>query len=347
MNKPALVLFCASVLLTAACAKPEDESPSKFQRQANIEKYARKAQDVSRLAQLRREPLPIETAADPARVTNTPYPLDLAPLTQSFERNRLALQRRLLQTYAEQSQQQVQALYQQWQTHAAEQARAAQSPADLAQRLEALWPKQQTQLQQFTKAQRELARLQPDATALARAQERLTRRGEELLSTVALYYGDEAARLSRPVLEKNLQAYLSAQAQATTEAELDARLAQSLTDMEKQLRQIVQQAGDPLGQTPPEIVSGLRTDLIAAQQRLEKYIEPLYGKDAVLAARKVFNRFLEEYLKCWQENARLSQKRRTTQYLNEQYKQTLAALQQQWNTEWDSTVPLPPPAPAH
>lgn len=342
MNKAALALFCAGTLLAAACTKPEDESPSKFQRQANIEKYARKAQDIGRLTQLRKEPLPVQTAADPARVTNTPYPLDLAPLTQSFERNRLALHRRLLQTYAEQVRLQVEALYQQWQTQAAEQARAAQSPADLAQRLEALWPRQQTQLQQFTKNQRELNRLQPDASALARAQERLARRGEELLSGVALYYGDEAARLIRPVLEKNLQAYLSLQSQATTEAEVDARLAQSLIDMEKQLRQIVQQSGDPLGQTPPEVVSGLRTDLISAQQQLEKYIEPLYGKDAVLAARKVFNRFLEEYLKCWQENARLSQKRRTTQYLNEQYKQTLAALQQQWNAAWDATVPLPP-----
>lgn len=342
MNKAALALFCAGALLAAACTKPEDESPSKFQRQANIEKYARKAQDIGRLTQLRKEPLPVQTAADPARVTNTPYPLDLAPLTQSFERNRLTLRRRLLQTYAEQVRLQVEALYQQWQTQAAEQARVAQSPADLAQRLEALWPRQQTQLQQFTKTQRELNRLQPDASALARAEERLARRGEELLSGVALYYGDEAARQSRPVLEKNLQAYLSLQSQATTEAEVDARLAQSLIDMEKQLRQIVQQAGDPLGQTPPEVVSGLRTDLISAQQQLEKYIEPLYGKDAVLAARKVFNRFLEEYLKCWQENARLSQKRRTTQYLNEQYKQTLAALQQQWNAAWDATVPLPP-----
>ncbi len=346
MNKPTCALFCAAVLLTAACAKPEDESPSKFQRQANIKKYARKAQDISRLTQLRREPLPIETAADPARVTNTPYPLDIAQLTQSFERNRLALQRRLLQTYAEQSHQQVQALYQQWQTHAAQEARAAQSPADLAQRLEELWPQQQTQLQQFIKTQRELPRLQPTAASLAHAQERLTRRGEELLSTVALYYGDEAARLSRPVLDKNLQTYLSAQTQAATEAELDARLAQSFIETEKQLRQILQQSGDPLGQTPPEILSGLRTDLIAAQQRLEKYIEPLYGKDAVLAARKVFNRFLEEYLKCWQENARLSQKKRATQYLNEQYKQTLAALQQQWNAAWEAAVPLPPPVPA-
>lgn len=341
MNKYAL-FFCCGALLCAACGRPEDESPSKFQRQANIEKYVQKAKAAGQLSQEREKPLPVEDLADLSQLTNHTQEVDFSFLTQTFDRNRRSLEKRLAETYGEQVSAQLSALMEQHRALAAQAAKEAQSPADLAGRLNTLLAAQNQELQDFITRQTAQTRLRPAQTLLDRAEERLNRRCEDFLSRIQFYYGNEAAKRCRPVLDKAVQDYVYAMASAPTAAELDAKLAQTEAEAETQMKEITAQSGDPLGITPENVITALRADMITAHQRLEERVEKLYGKEAVLASRKVFNRLLDESGRALRENARLSQKKSTLAHLNGHYRQSMLALQSQWNAGLETASQRPP-----
>lgn len=342
MNKRILPFFCCGLLLCAACGRPEDESPSKFQRQANIEKYVQKAKSAG-LASLEREkPLPVPDPIDPARLSNITQEIDPAFLTQMFEHNRRSLEKRLLETYGVQTSALLAALMNKHRLEALEAAKKAGSPADLAQNLRALLDGQNKEIQDFIAAQTANARLRPDQDLLDRSKARLNRRCEDFLARIQLYYGNTAASGCRPVLGKAVEDYVYAMASAGDSAELDAKLAQIETQAESQIKQITAASGDPLGVTPEPLITALRADMITAHQKLESRIEALYGKDAVLASRKVFNRYLEEGGKTLRENARLSQKKRGMAHLSEHYRESMLALQRQWNEALEASSARPP-----
>ena len=69
-------------------------------------------------------------------------------------------------------------------------------------------------------------------------------------------------------------------------------------------------------------------------QTLESYVEPLYGKEAVLQMRKVFNEVLDDTGKTLRENKRLSQKKQALDNLNATYRQAMLDLQNKWNQQF-------------
>jgi hypothetical protein len=79
---------------------------------------------------------------------------------------------------------------------------------------------------------------------------------------------------------------------------------------------------------------------------LESFVEPLYGKEAVLQMRKAFNDVLENTGQTLRENKRLSQKKQQLQELNGYYRQAMLNLQQKWNAEFglSSTADTAPSA---
>ena len=333
MNKRIMLVLCCSSFLYAACGQPPDNTPSKFQRQANIEKYLQKAREANRLVQERGKPLSVSAPADISRLTNKVQETDTSFLERLFVRNRSILEKRLLETYNRQTASQLEALLRKQRQETLALLPNASSPDDLARALRALRQEQNSHWEQFIAAQQGRMRIQPDPKLLEEVHQRLSRRCNEFLDQIAFYYGADSASQCRPVLDKALQDYTAALLTAQDNAALDTSLAQIQKQTLAQMKQITSQAADPLCVTPPEVRASLRSDMIAAHRGVEKQIETLYGKDAVLQAREVFNQCFEEADRVLKENARLSQKKRILAHLNEHYKQSLLVLQKQWNEE--------------
>ena len=175
---------------------------------------------------------------------------------------------------------------------------------------------------------------------LSQARTHLQRRSGDFLSRLAFDYGEETAARCRPVLDGAVEQYLQALASAPDEETLNADLARAEQQAAEQISLIVRQTGDPLGVTPETDISAWRAELIAAHQDLEKQVEKLYGKEAVLQMREVFNRYLDESAAALEENTRLSRKKRELEHLREHYADRLLELQARWNAARAERAPV-------
>ena len=103
MSKLLLTLLTGTVLFSAACSRPPDNSPSKFRRDENLKKYLQQARDAAQRAEQRKQPLPVPALPDTAGLTNITPPPDGNFLPAMFARNRRIMEKRLRETYGEMS----------------------------------------------------------------------------------------------------------------------------------------------------------------------------------------------------------------------------------------------------
>ena len=335
-----LFCLCGALVCCGACARPQDGNPPKFHRQENIEKYVQKARSLQQRSALRNQPLAVPALADVSLVQNNPLPPDFDFLPRLLERNRRIIQTRLAQTYAEDAAKRLSSLAEHFRQQAVHTARQAQSPAQLAQQLRALQQEQNSAWEKFISAQT-AGRLLPGEALLAPARRRMENRNKEFLDRMAFYYGPAAAERCGDILQQALKNFEQAMKQAPSEEDLSAQMENIRLDTTRQIRSVLATQSDPLGVTPQQTISQIRSGGIAAQQVLEEQIEDLYGKDAVLQARKTFKNIWKEMESRLQENARLSQKKAALARLNEAYKQEILASQKRWNENWRRRGPDP------
>lgn len=340
MSKLLLTLLTGAVLFSAACSRPPDNSPSKFRRDENLKKYVQQARDAAQRAEQRKQPLPVPALPDTAALTNITPPPDGNFLPAMFARNRRIMEKRLRETYGEMSAVALAELAEMYRARAMTAARGAASPQELAQNLRQLQQWQNEQINAFIAARTANTRLRPDETLLSQARTHLQRRSGDFLSRLAFDYGEETAARCRPVLDGAVEQYLQALASAPDEETLNADLARAEQQAAEQISLIVRQTGDPLGVTPEADISAWRAELIAAHQDLEKQVEKLYGKEAVLQMREVFNRYLDESVAALEENTRLSRKKRELEHLREHYADRLLELQARWNAARAERAPV-------
>ena len=340
MSKLLLTLLTGAVLFSAACSRPPDNSPSKFRRDENLKKYVQQARDAAQRAEQRKQPLPVPALPDTAGLTNITPPPDGNFLPAMFARNRRIMEKRLRETYGEMSAVALAELAEMYRSRAMTAARGAASPQELAQNLRQLQQWQNEQINAFIAARTTNTRLKPDETLLSQARTHLQRRSGDFLSRLAFDYGEETAARCRPVLDGAVEQYLQALASAPDEETLNADLARAEQQAAEQISLIVRQTGDPLGVTPETDISAWRAELIAAHQDLEKQVEKLYGKEAVLQTREVFNRYLDESAAALEENTRLSRKKRELEHLREHYADRLLELQARWNAARAERAPV-------
>lgn len=330
MKKSALLLLCCA-LLVGGCVRPQDNTPSKFQRQANIKKYVQKAKAWQQRGKQRQKPLTVPALADVSLVSNTPVPPDFDFLTRLLERNRQVIAHRLQQTYAQDSAAKLSSLGNHYLSLAVTAAQQAPSPSALAESLRQIQQEQNKAWEDFIAAQNGTTRLKPAQNLLDGARKRIENRNKEFLDKIAFYYGQKAADQCRPALAKALDNFVQAMQEAETEQDLSARLQQIRQQTVQDVNAVLAQDSDPLGVTPQAVIAQIRSGSILAQQQLETDIEFLYGKDAVLQARKAFNRTWSEMESALQENARLSRKKAVLERLNDFYRQEILASQKRWN----------------
>ncbi|MBR3632583.1 MAG: hypothetical protein IKN49_05960 [Elusimicrobiaceae bacterium] len=331
--KKLMLLCCVVSMLLSACVKPEDESSSKFNRQANIEKYMKKAKTLSQMDQERQKPLDIVAPLDVSHLTKNTQTVDLDFLTESFERNRQSLQNRLQEKYTQRNGTRLEQLADQYRNQIRQAIQDASSPAELEEKVNQALADQEKSVKELMDQTDTANRLKPDQQSLDRAAQRLQHRCEDFANRMELYYGPETAAAVRPVLDKAIEDFEYAMASAANEKELNDKLAQILLFTRQQIQQVTEETADPAGITSEDEITALRSEMITTHQQLENRIEYLYGKEAVLQARKPFNRLLEDAGNTLRENMRLSQKKNTLERFNAHYKDSLLDLQEQWNKE--------------
>lgn len=332
--KKMLLLFISAALCLTACVKPEDEKPSPAAQQTNIEEYLQRAHRANQLDAEREKPIPVEPLVDTSRLTHVTQVPDLDFLAQSFQRNRSSMQNRMQEAYTARMKTALAESAEQYKTQLQQVAQQATSPVDLAAKLTAAQAEQDKVIEQFIATQSAQTRLKPDQQLLERIAQRLSRRCDEYVEYMRLYYGDQTALKSRPIFEKAVQDYTYAMASAANEPELENKINEILAQTAQQIQQIASDTADPMGATPEDVITSLRSDMIQKHQTLENYIERLYGKEAVLESRKVFNQLLTEVGSTLRENMRLGQKKSSLQRFNQQYMGNMRLLQQQWNLQY-------------
>lgn len=333
MNKCA-VLLSGLFLLCVACSRPADETPSKFQRQANLKKYTRKAQEISRLNRGRFQPLPLPDLPDLSRLRNqTPRP-DFSALRQWIDRERQTAQRLAFHAYGVKTAGQIDSLMEKYHEQAVQWASRANPSADFAAYFRELTDAQNRDLQAFASKQASLGRLLPDEAFLAHFQEEFSVKKDEWLKSIRWYYGDKAADSCRPDLDVAGRDCTDILASAPDEETLSGQLQAVFRKLEEQVNKIIAAKGDPFGAVSKEETEKFRSELIAQQQNLEKYLEPLYGKDAVLSARRLFGSYLDESEKVLNAQARLSAKKQALTHLHTDFHERLNAAQTQWNAKY-------------
>ena len=322
-----------TLLWTVACELPGDQPISQNRSQTNVERRepvapvaaapVQPAEDMKSLVV--RAPLDVE------HVKNQTPAINLDFLQQSFERNQQAVQTRLQREYYPNLQEQLDTYLAKHQVKMHQAVQADQAPAVTKEKLLQALGEYNQQIKGMLDEQQATPRLKPTQKILDRVHERLEQRCEDFLSWITIYYGDKTALQSRPVLEKTLQNYEAALANSTTEEELSSRVQSIIDNAHQRLSEIAAQTGDPLGVTSDEDIAALRLEMIDNHQKLENHIEELYGKEAVLQARKPFTQLLEDAEITLKEDMRLSQKKNTLARFNHHYQENIASLLQQWN----------------
>ena len=342
MRKNSFLFLVLLVGFLSACQRPDDGHASKTSREANLEKYMQKAQEVNRIKQEREDPLPWKAPINVASLTQNSQNLEEGFLTELLAHNRQILERRLQETHGQKLVSKLTDTMNKYVSQVQETAHKNYAADELAQQIKTILQAQTDEVQSFLNSQKNGGRLPPSQEILDKNQQRLNRRAEDILTRIELYHGQTAVRESRAVLQRSIEDYIYAMASAKDTKTLDEKIKFIAQNGEKEILQICQEKGDPLGVTPEDLITSMRADMITTHQVLEEQIETLYGKDAVLQARKVFNQLLTECGQTLRENTRLSQKKTALSRLNEHYGQTLLSMQQQWNAQLKQETQRPP-----
>ena len=255
--KKLMLLCCVVSMLLSACVKPEDESSSKFNRQANIEKYMKKAKTLSQMDQERQKPLDIVAPLDVSHLTKNTQTVDLDFLTESFERNRQSLQNRLQEKYTQRNGTRLEQLADQYRNQIRQAIQDASSPAELEEKVNQALADQEKSVKELMDQTDTANRLKPDQQSLDRAAQRLQHRCEDFANRMELYYGPETAAAVRPVLDKAIEDFEYAMASAANEKELNDKLAQILLFTRQQIQQVTEETADPAGITSEDEITHL------------------------------------------------------------------------------------------
>ena len=178
----------------------------------------------------------------------------------------------------------------------------------------------------------------PTAAQSRTSRENLKKVGETLLSDIEKKYGPVCAQKMKPVLAKVGDDYWLVLSSVKNPEELAQALEKSGKEADAAFEKIVAQYGDPLVSLSPESIAALKARLIESHQAVESQFEKLYGKDAVLKTRTIFEPYLTKADTLLQENGRWSETTARLEELGSEYRQAITALQVALNEELEQAI---------
>jgi len=339
MKKILFALLSLSVLL-AACVKPEEGTTVEEKRKEKLNQYLHRAKAANELDARRLKVLDVPNPLDISHILNKGQSIRINSLKKAFEENADHIQKDLQQHYTDKITEDVTKLFEQYKEQARQAAQTAVSPWDLGAKLTSLKMSQDKEIEEFISKQTAMARLQPDEKLVEQTREHLLQRCDGIMERIQRYYGNDTAATCQPVLDQAVYDYTKALTSPANEQELKTEIDNIIGKTQNKLDEILSASNDPIGVTSEETQKTLRREMILAHQEFEKEVETLYGKNAVLQTREVFNHLLAETQKVLQTNMYLSHKKTLLEYLNADYRRKILALQAQWNEELSLPAPI-------
>ena len=324
------LLFC---LCVCACTPPEDEVHPKRRsaRADNLQRYMNKAQHHRALAQARAKPL-VERPLLPGDVLK-----EFLPQTHDLRISEpIALQKKALETsvkeaYARRAADQTSELITQFREEAVSAALSAQNPQELAARLNEVSASYSQKLAEFTQSQLQNSWAMADDSQSRLSRQALADAWEALLAAVSQDYGERCAQKTKPVLQKTADDYWLVLSSVTTPQELEQELARVAQQADLAFSAVAAEYGDPVLALSDSQAASLRARLIEAHQQVETQFEKLYGKEAVLQTRDIFEHYKNAADKLLHQPARLSQLQEKLFQAGETYRKEMTELQAQLN----------------
>lgn len=318
-----------------ACTPPEEDVHPKRRssRADNLQRYVTKAQEVRALAQARSKPL-VGGPLVPSDALKEALPKkpDHRVSEQIFTQKK-ALQSSVRAAAAHRAGEKASELLTQFRDEAVLAARASQSPQELSAKLNDLNARYSQKLSEL--AQEEEARTwsRPDAEQSRFSRQLLKDGSRRLHEAIARDYGPLCAQKAKPVLQKAADDYWLALSSVSTPEDAERELARVGDEADAAFAAVVEEYGDPLVAFSEPDAAALRARLIAAHQEIEAQFEKLYGKEAVLQTRDIFEKYKDGADALVRQSGRLSQKREQLDRLGAAYREQMTALQVRLNGE--------------
>ena len=334
MKTPLALAFLLGIGLFACTPPEEDVHPKRRSARAdNVARYMQKAQEFRVLSQSRAKPL-VQDGLLPDKALKA-----LLPPTQDTRLSALifaqknALESALREHFAHQAADETSALLTQFRDEAVKAVLNAPTPQDAAAKLEEMNAAYSQKLASFAAQQKTLSWTAPDAEQRSQSTQALQQAAQAMLSEISRDYGDLCAQKAEPVLQKAAGDYALALSSGNDRDGLQRELARVGTQADGAFTAVVAKYGDPVVSLSDKQAASLRAQLIAAHQEVEKQVEKLYGKEAVLQTRDIFETYKQAADALVRTPARLSQMQEALFQAGEKYRQEMTALQVLLNEE--------------
>lgn len=334
-------LVCLTVLAgLCACTPPEEEvHPRKrSSRSDNLKRYMPKAQELRALEQARSKPV----AAEPLLVSDVlkdflPKSADTR-ISEAVSAQRASLKEAVRAAHARRAAGKISALAAKLGAEASSAIESVQTPEEMAAVAADLSARY---ARAFTEAgEEEIARGWAAADV---RQSRLSRRElhivfQNLAAGIERDYGALCAQKAMPVLQKAADDYGLVLSSVKTENDLAGEFARVGSEADASFAAAAAQYGDPALMLSPENIASLKAQIISAHQEIERAFEKLYGKEAVLQTREIFERYLNAAEKLFAAPGRLSECTEKLDGLNGLYREEMTALQVKLNEDLEQKL---------
>lgn len=323
-------LFLACLCMMCACkpsGREEANSPAQ-QRQEKVARYLQKARESD--AKYRERAKPLVPAGASLPQTNAAQ-ADLNELPPEMRLRKELLEARLRAVYGEEAASRAGELILLYHREAMDALQKAGSAEEMARLLADIEARHQERLNAFVAAEQDKIWVRPNAVQLNAFHREMEEKVAAMKAEVERRYGPQSAQKAQEILKDIPMAAVQALGRAQSREEFEAAGNEIFSSADRRLQAVVLEHGDPLFSLPEEEVQHMRAELTEEYLLLEKKVQSLYGRRAVLQLKALFNQFLEGVTDTVRAESRASEKSARIDQLNEIYQQKVAGLQAELN----------------
>nr|QGT50535.1 hypothetical protein Elusimicrob1349_0050 [uncultured Elusimicrobia bacterium] len=340
--KTLLRLLVAFAVLSGSCActpPEEDVHPKKrSSRSDNLKRYLPKAQELRALEQARSKPV-VEGALVHSSALKEFLPKSPdTRISAAVSAQRVALQNAVREEFARRAAEKISVLLRQFEAEAVSSAQTAQTPQELAARVEELNAHYNGALTAVGQEENSRSWSLPDKGQSRLSKQDLQQVFKRLSAELERDYGAPCAKKAEPVLRAAADGYALVLSSVKTPEDLEEQFARVGREADEAFAQVAAQYGDPALILSAEDAASLKARMISAHQQVEQEFEKLYGKDAVLQARALFERYLNGAETLLAAPGRLSSATEQLDALNAAYREDMAALQVKLNEDLEQKL---------
>lgn len=335
-----IVCFAVLAGLCAACTPPEEEvyPKKRSSRSDNLKRYMPKAQELRALEQARSRPVVDGPLVDSAALKEFLSKSPDMRISAAVSAQRAALQNLVREEFARRASDKIASLISRFGAEAAVFAQSAQTPQELTSRMEELNARYSGALSSVLQEETARGWNLPDKVQSRLSKQDLQIVFQRLSAELERDYGALCAKKAEPVLRKAADGYALVLSSVKTPEDLDEQFSRVGAEADEAFARVAAEYGDVFLTLTPEQANALKARMISAHQQVEQSFEKLYGKDAVLQTRALFERYLTGADSLFATPGRLSAATERLDELNTAYREEMTALQVKLNEDLEQKL---------